>query len=500
MLPTLKLDRRQQPTLSPRLQYAVRLLQMSSIDFVGELQALAARNPFLELGAEDEPAAAAGTPPVAAPSPSVDVDVPGAHAAAGEAPEADEAERDPWQWDGSATPRRGDDDAGGMLDLLAARVGLRAHLHAQLDLAALPARELLLARVVVESLDDDGYLRQALDDLIGADELDPPPGPSELQLALHRVQSLDPAGVAARGVGECLLLQLPAIADRRQRDCALAIVRDHLPMLAARDIAQLARALGEAPDFVDAVCERIRRLDPRPGWRFDTAQVQHVSPDVVVRKQRGQWTAVLNPAIVPRLRLNHACAELFQRHAGAANGELAEQLQQARWALRNVDQRLATILGVARAIVRRQWRVFEFGDMAMRPLGLKEIADETGMHESTVSRVTSNKYMATPLGVLELKHFFSRAMVSPRGSTFSGTAIRGLVKELIAEERADAPLSDAQIARLLARQGLTVARRTVTKYRQALRIEPVERRRLVSYSTAAGGASGGSAANSLRRL
>lgn len=484
MQPTFRLERRQQPTLSPRLQYAVRLLQMSSIDFVSELHDMAGHNPFLELGTQEEradvaplraqdtaaPHVASSTTATDAPaSPTASIDEP---------PDLDEGERDAWLWDGFTSPRRSDESPLGALELLAARVGLRPHLHAQLDLTSLPTRELVLAKVVVESLDDDGYLRQPLDDLIGADELDPEPQPSELQLALQRVQSLDPAGVGARSVGECLMLQLPAVADPRQRECARLIVRDHLDSLAARDLAHLAQVLGETPAFVETVCERIRRLDPRPGWRFDTSQVQHVAPDVVVRKLRGEWTAMLNPAIVPRVRLNHLYAELFQRHGCAANGEMAAQLQQARWAMRNVDQRFATILGVAQAIVHRQWRFFELGDMAMRPLGLKEIADATGMHESTVSRVTSNKYMATPLGVFELKHFFSRAMVSPRGNTYSGTAIRGLIKELIAEEHADAPLSDAQIARLLARQGLSVARRTVTKYRQALRIEPVERRRL----------------------
>ena len=484
MQPSLRMERRLQTTLSPRLQYAVRLLQMSSVDFVDELKETAGRNPFLEIGSQgertgDDLAAASDVSIVEAPPPiesaPADASPQGPDA---DAHEIDAGERDPWQWDGSVQRQRNDDDSLGALDLMAARVGLRAHLHAQLDLMALPTRELVLAKIVVESLDDDGYLRQPLDDLIAEDALDFAPEPAELQLALRRVQALDPPGVGARDVAECLRLQLPTIGDEHQRECARIIVGEHIDSLAARNVTRLARVLGETPAFVEAVCSRIRRLDPHPGWRFDTSQIHYVTPDVIVKKVRGQWNAVLNPAIVPRVRLNQVYADLFQRHGNGTNAEMATQLQQARWTMRNIDQRFATILSVARAIVRRQWRFFELGDMAMKPLVLKEVANETGMHESTVSRVTNNKYMATPLGVFELKHFFSRAMTSPRGSTFSGTAIRGLIKELIAEEPPEAPLSDAHIARLLARQGLVVARRTVTKYRQALRIEPAERRRL----------------------
>jgi RNA polymerase sigma-54 factor len=331
---------------------------------------------------------------------------------------------------------------------------------------------------VVESLDDDGYLRQPLTDLIGDSELDPPPDEQELEVAVKRVQSLEPAGVAARSVSECLLLQLPAIECPRMRELARSIVTDHLDSLAAKDVPRIAQRLDTTQADVEAVCHRIRHLDPRPGWRFDAAHVQYITPDVVVKRVRGHWTALLNPAVVPRVRINHVYAELFQRHRASQHTELAAHLQEARWTLRNVEQRFVTILSVANAIIRRQRRFFELGPMAMKPLGLKEIAEETCMHESTVSRVTNNKYMSTPLGVFELKYFFSRAMTSTSGSAYSGTAVRGLIKDMIEEEKPSAPLSDAQIAQLLAQQGLAVARRTVTKYRQALRIDPVDRRRV----------------------
>ena len=225
------------------------------------------------------------------------------------------------------------------------------------------------------------------------------------------------------------------------------------------------------------VCDRIRRLDPRPGWRHGPSQVAYVVPDVVARKLRGQWSVQLNPAIVPRVRLNQVYAQLFQRHRSAHNTELGAHLSEARWTLHNVEQRFSTILDVARAIVKRQHSFLDYGSMAMKPMGLREIADELGIHESTVSRVTNNKYIATPNGVFELKHFFSRAMISANGSACSGTAIRGLIKDIIDAEQAEAPLSDAEITRQLAQQGLMVARRTVTKYRQMLKIAAVERRR-----------------------
>jgi RNA polymerase sigma-54 factor len=242
-------------------------------------------------------------------------------------------------------------------------------------------------------------------------------------------------------------------------------------------VAGLSRRLGETPARMEEVCDRIRRLDPRPGWRLGSSRVDYVVPDVVVRKVRGQWSVQLNPAVVPRVRLNEVYARLFQRHRTPQDAEMGAHLQEARWTLRNVEQRFSTILDVARAIVKRQRNFLEYGAMAMKPLALREIADEVGVHESTVSRVTNNKFMATPAGMFELKYFFSRAMLSRNGSACSGTAIRGLVKDLIEAEPPGRPLSDAEITRQLSCQGLLVARRTVTKYRQMLKIEAVERRR-----------------------
>lgn len=457
----VRAEQRQSQTLSPRLQHAVRLLQMSSLDFGLVVRDTLGRNPFLEV---DE-----------------GVDDPEEFDDASDALEsADgglESDRDLWHADAGAGSRQASDGDTSALDLVTADSSLSAHLHGQLNTMPLCERDLNLARVIVESLDDDGYLRTPLADLLDVVTLEPPAELADMQIALKMVQSLEPAGVAARSVAECLELQLHEIECVEMRAVAHTIVAAHLSALAARDIQGLARQLGKTPAFIESVCDRIRRLDPRPGWRWGSSHISYVVPDVIVKKIRGEWSVQLNPAIVPRVKLNQVYADLYQRHHTSDMTDMGAHLQEARWTVRNVEQRFSTILDVARAIVKRQRHFLEFGPMAMKPLGLREIAEEIGSHESTVSRVTNNKYMATPLGVFELKHFFSRAMVSANGRACSGTAIRGLIQDLITEETTDNPLSDAEIKRQLAQQGLVVARRTVTKYRQMLRIEAVGRRR-----------------------
>jgi len=476
----VRAEHRQSQTLSPRLQHAVRLLQMSSLDFAAMVRDTLGKNPFLESDDDSDDASGAALPGETALSMvealPPEAATPGLDAAAEYA--ADNGnDRDLWQADSGSGLRHAEDGELSALETMAVETPLNVHLHGQLNVLPLTLRDLTLARTIVESLDDDGYLRTPLEELLEVAALDPAPTLQELQIALKHVQALEPAGVAARSVAECLRLQLPAIVCPELRALARTIVDEHLPSLAGHDVAGLARMLGSSPARIEEVCDRIRRLDPRPGWRVGSSHVAYVVPDVVVKKLRGQWTVKLNPAIVPRLRLNRVYAQLFQRHRTAANAEMGEHLQEARWTLRNVEQRFSTILDVAEAIVKRQRNFLDYGAMAMKPLGLREIADEVGIHESTVSRVTNNKYMATPIGVFELKYFFSRAMISANGSACSGTAIRGLIKDIIDGEAADNPLSDAEITRQLAQQGLNVARRTVTKYRQMLRIEAVERRR-----------------------
>ena len=522
--------------LSPRLQHAVRLLQMSSMDFAANVREVLGKNPFLEAedgdGAEldhtdrgDGDGGGAGDGIEAATSPSsrddgelaydsdtfdtpssVDFDGrgdgfdTGEHTGLAPAERPDDAllkptdnlqdnlqngdqhgepdsDRDVWQADVGSAARQGGDGDLSALDRMPCVGTLTSHLHGQLNLLPLARRELLLARTLVESLDDDGYLRTPLPELLDVTEVEPKASVGELETALAHVQSLDPAGVAARSVAECLQLQLPDIECAQMREVAARIVADHLDALAAHDLPGLARQLRLPLKEVQAACDRLRHLDPRPGWRFSATRVAYVVPDVVVKKVRSKWVVQLNPAVVPRVRLNQVYAELFKRHRTAEHADLAGHLQEARWTVRNVQQRFATIVEVTEAIVKRQQHFLDFGPMAMKPLGLREIAEEVGVHESTVSRVTNNKYIATPSGVFELKHFFSRAMVTANGSECSGTAIRGLLKDMIDAEPADAPLSDPEITRQLAQQGLVVARRTVTKYRQLLKIDTVGKRR-----------------------
>jgi RNA polymerase sigma-54 factor len=439
-----------QATLSPRLQKAVRLLQMSSQDFAQVVRDAAGSNPFLE---QEEPGGL------------------------GEAADVENEEAEPaliWGADGARRVVRVDDLA--VFDLQAP-ISLASHLQGQLNVLPLTDRDRALALAVVESLDDDGYLRVDLTDAGDAAGLEPPPDAEELVIALKRVQALDPAGVGARDLRECLELQLAAIDSPQERALAARMLREHLDALAAHDLRSLVRRLGCDSAEVEAACAAIRRLDPHPGWRFSPASTAYITPDVIARKSRGRWIATLNEAVVPRVRLHRDYVELFKRHREGQHAELGIQLQEARWTVRNVEQRFSTILSVAEAILARQQHFMAYGPMAMKPLTLREIAGELGMHESTVSRVTNNKFMATPCGVVELKFFFSRGLATARGGECSPTAIRGLMREMIAAEQPGQPLSDVDIARELASQGLKVARRTVTKYRQLLRIDPAERRK-----------------------
>ena len=460
----LKRSASQTQTLSPRLQRAVQLLQMSSLDFAALVRGKLDQNPFLEIEEEEQTALDHATGDAAPVETRV-------HSEAGD-------DREMWLTDRSASRHPEDSATLSAVDLSTCDTMLNTHLHGQLDVTALSERDASMARAIVESLDDDGYLRTPLGEIAPLLPLRPAPDAGELLVALRLVQSLEPAGVGARDVGECLALQCRSIENAQLRDLARLILKHHLQALAARDIPRIGQALGAPAWRIEEAVDCIRRLHPRPGWAVGSSRVDYIVPDVIVRRgEDGSWNVRLNPAVVPKVRLHKVYEQLFQRHRGSGHAELNEHLQDARWTLRNVRQRYSTILDVARAIVRRQHLFLEFGAMAMKPLILRDIAEEVGIHESTVSRVTSNKYMSTPLGVFELKHFFSRPMLSASGKPCSATAIRELVADIIASEAPESPWSDGDIARQLARQGLAVARRTVTKYRQLLKIEAADKRR-----------------------
>ncbi len=494
----LQFQHAQQQTMSPRLQKAVALLQMSTAEFSQAIASALADNPFLETDEPGAPppasqpttasSAASATALGAAPAAEDPVDsaygasdAPGpSDTASGEADGAwaDVPDTSPW---GAATASGASAERQGAaafdpMDAVAMGTTLQEHLQAQLRLMRLPDRTFLLTCLLAQELHDDGYLRTSLQELAATAQLSPPATAQELEAALACVQSLEPAGVGARDLAECLALQLDAVPCPRARALCERLLAQVRTSGTLGDARQLARALRCTPEAAHGALQCLRRLDPHPGWQVGGQPTRYVTPDVLVRRTRGGWTAVLNDAVVPKVHVNSTYAALLHQSPRGACRELTAQLNEARWTVRHVAQRFSTIVQVAQSILRHQQPFFDHGPMAMRPLGLREVADELGVHISTVSRVTNQKYMATPAGTYELKHFFSRALAADNGAAYSPIAVRGLVQEMIAGEPAQRRLSDVAIAQLLQRQGIDVARRTVTKYRQQLGLPPAEQR------------------------
>ena len=345
-------------------------------------------------------------------------------------------------------------------------------------------------QVLIESLNEDGYLADTLEEIaerlaevLGIeDEEERDELKDRLQCGLNFLQSMEPTGVGARSLGECLCLQLrqkpPARSTAATLRAALGICTEHLALLARRDFKKLAQLLEADEATVRAAQGLIVALEPKPGRPFARAEEQVIVPDVIVMKVARQWKAVLNPDVMPKLRVNDLYAQAIKSQR-AGGSPLSARLQEARWFIRNIQQRFDTILRVSQAIIERQKNFFSHGAIAMKPLVLREIADELGLHESTISRVTTAKYMATPFGTYELKYFFGSSLNTDAGGNASSTAVRALIKQLVAAESPAKPLSDSQLAELLEGQGIQVARRTVAKYREALKIAPANLRRSV---------------------
>lgn len=531
MKQSLQLKLGQQLTMTPQLQQAIRLLQLSTLDLQAEIQEALDSNPMLELSEDDSHSAdsadintPAELPEYASANSDAHSEQPNSDLSADTYTDSfsDRSERDAadghddpgntldsydgadsdWRdtipeelpvdtsWDdvyqssapgtGLAAPEHDDSD-------FESRRGneesLQQHLLWQLNLTPMTDRDQIIALAIIDAIEDSGMLSlraaelhegltQELDEL----ELD------EVLAVLHRVQQFDPPGVASQDLSECLMIQLNHLPNTTpHREDAKLIVKDHLLLLGSRDYKQLMRKtkLKEA-QLRDAIT-LIQSLNPRPGDSISSSETEYVVPDVFVTRKDDRWTVNLNPDIAPKLRINDTYAAMVKRaDSSTDNAFLRDNLQEARWFLKSLQSRNETLLKVATCIVEKQRGFLDYGAEAMRPLVLHDVAEIVGMHESTISRVTTQKYMHTPQGIFELKYFFSSHVSTDSGGECSSTAIRAIIKKLVSAENVQKPLSDSKITSLLADQGIQVARRTIAKYRESLGIPPSnERKRLV---------------------
>jgi RNA polymerase sigma-54 factor len=512
MKPTLQFRLSQHLALTPQLQQSIRLLQLSTLELHQEVEQMLEQNPFLEAEEDSAPA----FEPLAERTTAAErvgereseraaessADGGGdAEAAPLDGTDFGGTERDDWEngteredFDGiretpgkSSTNNDGDEFDGQDRDT--ATISLQDHLRDQLSGMRLSALDAAAVMVLIESLNDDGYLADDLEEiaeqLVGAgdalagerDEL-----LDRLRCAQRWLQSMEPTGVGARDLGECLTLQLRSQPRSEAQAIAIIVCKQHLELLARRDLKKLMAATGADEDLLREAQALIVALEPKPGRQFARAEANIVIPDVIVQKSGRGWKVVLNPDVMPKLRINDLYANAIrqQRGANAANGSaagLTSRLQEARWFMKNILQRFDTIQRVSQAIVGRQKNFFTHGAIAMKPLVLREIADELGLHESTISRVTTAKYMSTPFGTFELKYFFGSSLNTEAGGNASSTAVRALIRQIVAAENPAKPLSDSQISQMLDEQGIQVARRTVAKYREALKIAPTQLRK-----------------------
>jgi RNA polymerase sigma-54 factor len=494
MKQSLQLRTSQHLALTPQLQQSIRLLQLSTLELHQELETLLIENPMLErvddvldnavrlladgtinnatTQNESEFKATENTP-------LENSEKPANNEVADNNAEADaQGNSDDWSFDEAPTSSsKSSDEEDGRPQLEAAQTSLREHLLEQMRISIREPRDRALIELVIDAIDENGYLCESLEEIHASLPIDLCVEIEELQFALNMLQSFEPEGVGARTTAECLAIQIkrfPKIPFVTRR-LALQIVQDYLPLFAQRDFTKLRKFLHCDDEDLREAQVVIRQCNPKPGLAFAAAKSDYVVPDVVVKKIGDEWQVMLNRDVMPRLRINQMYANLMKQQRGDVN--LSPQLQEARWLIKNMRQRFDTILRVAQAIVERQYNFFTHGAVAMRPLVLREIADTLGLHESTISRVTTQKFMLTPHGMFELKYFFGSHVATETGGEASSTAIRALIKQLIGEEDQKKPLSDSKIADILGEQGMVIARRTVAKYREALKIPPVSLRK-----------------------
>ncbi|HSG97658.1 MAG TPA: RNA polymerase factor sigma-54 [Woeseiaceae bacterium] len=457
--PSLQLKLGQTLTMTPQLQQAIRLLQLPVLDLNAQIQEALEENIMLEM--EDLP------------------DVPSTNAETTAEVETIKADEQ-WQtraeariqdggWNGEGRPISEFADESGQ--------SLRDHLMWQLEMEHFSPREVVVGEAIVDSINDDGYLEADVAEILEILDESPDVTEREVEKTLAKIQRLDPIGVGARSLSECIILQLSQLDwETPGLQLAIEVAGDHLDLVATRDYGELRRSLRVTEDDLQHALALIKGCNPRPGTAVSPPSAEYVIPDVFVRKIDNKWQVEISPTGVPRLSVNQTYARLLR--GSGEHPVLKSQLQEARWLIRSLEIRNETLLKVASTIVARQTEFLEHGDEAMKPMVLRDIAEEIGMHESTISRVTTNKYMHTPRGVFEFKHFFSSHLSTDSGKDQSSTSVRAKIRKLINAENPAKPLSDSKITNLLKEEGISVARRTVAKYREAMNIPSSSERRI----------------------
>lgn len=474
MKPSLQLRIGHQLTMTPQLQQAIRLLQLSSVDLQTEIQEALETNAMLELQ-ENAPADNATE---SEHENNLEESITYSSS-------SDDEPEERWdtQMSGASRTHHFQSSHGNEIETLnGTQTTLQDHLLWQMQLTPFTDTDKLIAIAIIDAINEDGFLICTLEEIVATIQQVCEVEESEVEAVLHRIQRFDPVGVASRNLSECLKVQLDYLPLQFPwRNKAKELVSHHLELLARRDYAALKRRLGLSLEDLKEVILCIQSLSPRPGTKIGNRAPEYIVPDVYTFKKHGRWQVELNPECTPQLRINDHYAALIRRSDSSADNQfLRNQLQEARWFLKSIENRNSTLLKVASAIVEQQQAFLEYGEEAMKPLILHDIARSLEMHESTISRVTTQKYLHTPRGTFELKYFFSSHVGTDEGGECSATAIRALIKKLIASENRKKPLSDCKLAQLLAEQGIQVARRTIAKYREGMTIPPSnERKQLI---------------------
>lgn len=457
--------------MTPQLQQAIQLLQMSTLDLQQEIQQALESNLMLEVE-EDESAFQALEPIPERKTENTDsITSEGSESEIPDELPVDTSWEDVYDDDTEIIASSGETVE---FETLRSSIStLTDHLIWQLELTPFTSRDQAIATAIIDSINEEGYLAGSLEDIYQGlqdqiEELDF----DEVKAVLHRVQNFDPSGVAALDLQDCLRIQLMQLPEQMPyRKEALAVVTDHLNLLAGQDKNALMRQLGVSAEQLERIVKLIRSLDPKPGLRIQQTESEYVIPDVYVVKRNNKWTVNLNPDIAPKLRINSEYSSFIKKADNSKDNQcLKDHLQEANWFIKSLQSRNDTLLRVARAIVARQKEFLEHGPIAMKSMVLRDIAEELELHESTISRATTQKFMHTPNGIVEFKYFFSSHVSTDEGGECSSTAIRAFIKELIGNENPEKPLSDSKIADLLKDKGINVARRTVAKYREAMNI------------------------------